>query len=118
MDLICVKSRTGLVICISDCPVVWTCKLQPEITLSTMESKFTTLSMAMKDAIPLCKLFKTLGKAIGINQDLLTMFRTTVHKDNIGALTLANMEPGHTTPQSKHYAVGSELNSSLTQQLW
>ena len=30
---------------------------------------------------------------------------TTVHKDNNGALHLANMEPGRMTPRSKHYGV-------------
>jgi hypothetical protein len=32
-------------------------------------------------------------------------FRTTVHEDNVGALSLANLEPGGSTPRSKHYAV-------------
>jgi hypothetical protein len=104
-DPICVKSRTGFVICISDCPVVWASKLQPDIALSTMESEYTALSTAMKDVIPLRTLFTTLGSSIGIDDNLLTTFQTTVHEDNFGALTLARMEPGRTTPRSKHYAV-------------
>jgi hypothetical protein len=31
-DPVCVKSRSGYVICLSDCPVVWCSKLQHEIT--------------------------------------------------------------------------------------
>jgi hypothetical protein len=104
-DPICVKQRTGFVICISDCPVVWTSKLKPDIALSTMELEYTALSMAIKTVIPLRTLFTTLGTAIGIDQDMMTTFRTTVHKDNAGALTLANIEPGQITPRSKHYAV-------------
>ena len=104
-DPICVKSRTGFVICISDCPVVWASKLQPDIALSTMESEYTALSTAMKDVIPLRTLFTTLGSSIGIGDNLLTTFQTTVHEDNFGCLTLARMEPGRTTPRSKHYAV-------------
>jgi hypothetical protein len=104
-DPICVKSRTGFVICISDCPVVWASKLQPDIALSTMESEYTALSTAMKDVIPLRTLFTTLGSSIGIGDNLLTTFQTTVHEDNFGTLTLARMEPGRTTPRSKHYAV-------------
>ena len=38
-------------ICISDCPVVWARKLQPDIALSTMESEYMALSTAMKDVI-------------------------------------------------------------------
>ena len=105
IDPICVKSRTGFVICISDCPVVWASKLQPDIALSTMESEYTALSTAMKDVIPLRTLFTTLGSSIGIDDNLLTTFPTTVHEDNFGCLTLARMEPGRTTPRSKHYAV-------------
>ena len=85
--------------------VVWASKLQPDIALSTMESEYTALSTAMKDVIPLRTLFTTLGSSIGIGVNLLTTFQTTVHEDNFGALTLARMEPGRTTPRSKHYAV-------------
>ena len=32
-------------------------------------------------------------------------FKTSVWEDNIGALSLAKLEPGQITPTSKHYAV-------------
>lgn len=51
-DPSCVKSRTGFVICISDCPVIWTSKLQPDIATSTMEAEYNALSMAMKSLLP------------------------------------------------------------------
>jgi len=35
----------------------------------------------------------------------LQLFKITVWEENVGALTLARMEPGRTTPQSKLYAV-------------
>jgi hypothetical protein len=31
LDPSCIKSRTGFVICLSNCPVIWTSKLQTEI---------------------------------------------------------------------------------------
>ncbi len=40
----CVWSRTGYVICLSDCPVLWISKLQTEIALSTMEAEYVALS--------------------------------------------------------------------------
>ena len=43
LDPTCVKSRTGFIICISNCPVIWTSKLQNEISLSTMESEYNAL---------------------------------------------------------------------------
>jgi hypothetical protein len=89
LDPLYVKSRTGSVICMSDSPVVWTSKLQPDIALSTMESEYTALSTAMKDVIPIRTLFKTLGSSIGIDDTILTTSKTTVHEDNFGTLTLA-----------------------------
>ena len=49
MDPTCVKSRTGFVICLSNCPVIWSSKLQTEIATSTMEAEYSALSMAMRD---------------------------------------------------------------------
>ena len=45
----CVKSRTGYVICMSNCPVLWITRLQEGIALSTMETEYVALSMAMRD---------------------------------------------------------------------
>jgi hypothetical protein len=42
---------------------------------------------------------------MGLSKDQLTSFKTTVWEDNMGALTLANMEPGRMTPRSKFYAI-------------
>jgi hypothetical protein len=35
-DSACVKSRTGFIITVSECPMVWVSKLQTETALSTM----------------------------------------------------------------------------------
>jgi hypothetical protein len=42
-DSVCVRSRTGLVICIYGCPVSWITRLQTTIALSTMESEYVAL---------------------------------------------------------------------------
>ncbi|MBE0451949.1 MAG: hypothetical protein IBX70_14070, partial [Clostridia bacterium] len=105
MDPSCVKSRTGFVISISGCPIVWTSRLQSDIAGSTMEAEYNALSMAMKDVIPIQTLFSTVGKGVGLSDDLATTFKTTVWEDNMGCLRLARMEPGQYTPRSKHYAV-------------
>jgi hypothetical protein len=52
-DPICVKSRSGYVICLSYCPVVWCNKLQHEITTSTMEAEYNALSITMRVLLPL-----------------------------------------------------------------
>ena len=35
----------------------------------------------------------------------MSWFKTTVHEDNMGALRLAQLEPGRNTPRSKFYAI-------------
>ena len=56
----CVKSRTGYVLCISKCPVLWITRLQDGITLSTMEAEYVALSMAMRDLLPFKRLVQTI----------------------------------------------------------
>jgi hypothetical protein len=45
----CVKSRTGFVIFLMDCPVIWQSKLQTNIPTSTMEAEYNALAMAMRE---------------------------------------------------------------------
>jgi hypothetical protein len=104
-DPSCVKSRTGFAICVANCPVIWSYKLQGDIATSTMEAKYSALSMAMRDLLPFRELLLTLLPALGLDAAPRTSFKTTIHEDNSGALTLANLEPGRITPRSKHYAV-------------
>jgi hypothetical protein len=104
-DPSCVRSRTGFMICISDCPVIWTSKLQTEIATSTMESEYIALAIAMRDLLPFKRLFLAVAHGIGLDKSKTTTFKTTVWEDNLGALTLARMEPGRMSPTSKHYAI-------------
>ena len=72
--------------------------------LSTMEAEHVALSSAMKELIPFQELFRGVASSIGLETSKTT-FRTNVHEDNEGALTLAKLEPGRHTPRSKHYAI-------------
>ena len=98
-----VKSRAGFVILLNDCPIIWSSKLIDSIALSTMMAEYYALSMSMREVLPLRDLVHTIAKACGLDQHLLTSFRTTVWEDNTGALTLANLDPGQSTPRSKFY---------------
>ena len=104
-DPSCAKSRTGYVICIAGCPIVWSSKLQPDIALSTMQSEYHALSMCMRDLIPMIELVKCMAEGVGLPQDQVTRIKTTVWEDNIGALTLANLDAGHSTSRSRHYLI-------------
>ena len=100
-----VKSRTGYIIEVMGCSVVWCSKLQTSIATSTMESEYTALSMALRAAIPLMAVSTSINKGLGLIKDKFLTFKATVHEDNLGALTLATLEPGRHTPRSKFYAL-------------
>ena len=101
-----VESRTGYIIKVMGCSVVWCSKLQTSIATSTMESEYTALSMALCAAIPMIAVSTSINKGLGlINKDRFLIFKATVHEDNLGALTLGTLEPGRHTPRSKFYAL-------------
>ena len=70
-----------------------------------MEAEYNARSTAMKSVIPILELLRAMGKGVGMSEEQRTKFKTTVWEDNMGALTLANMEPGQMTPRSKFYAI-------------
>jgi hypothetical protein len=101
-DPVCVKSRTGFVFTIADCPISWTSKLQTEIALSTLGAEYIALSQAMRELIPLRRLFREIGDKMSLE---LTngLLRSTVFEDNNGVLALATAPK--LTPRTKHIAV-------------
>jgi hypothetical protein len=105
LDPTSVKSRTGYVICLAGCPVIWSSKLQESIALSTMMAEYYALSTAMREVIPMNNLVKVMGEALHLDANTMTSFKTTIWEDNNGALTLANLDPGQHTPRSKHYDI-------------
>jgi hypothetical protein len=61
--------------------------------------------MVMRDVLPLRNLAIEISKGVGMSGNAPTTFKTTVWEDNNGALKLATMEPGRTTPRSKAFGV-------------
>jgi Reverse transcriptase (RNA-dependent DNA polymerase) len=102
-----VKSRTGYVICIAKCPVVWVSRLQTETALSTMMAEYIALSAAMRDLIPFKRIAEEVCTHMGLSEDKLATIRTktVVHEDNNGAMILAKLPPGRSTPTSKFFNV-------------
>jgi hypothetical protein len=101
----CVRSRTGYVICIGGSPIVWSSKLQSEIAMSTMEAEYIAMSTACRELLPLRDLFKEIANALDIDNNDMQAIHTTIWEDNVGAMTLANLELPRMTPRSKHIAV-------------
>ena len=82
-DPISVKSRTGYVIMIAGCPLLWVSKLQQEISLSTQESEHVALSSSLRDVIPIQNLVKDVMAAVGLGVNKLTFAHVfTVFEDN------------------------------------
>ena len=89
----CARSQTGYVISAFGCPVVWRSSLQTAIALSTMEAEYVALSTACKDLIPVVGLVRDLSEAVGMDSSFNAKLHIKIHKDNVGALTLARLEP-------------------------
>ena len=98
-----VKSHTGYVILLSNCPIIWASKLQESITLSTMMAEYYALSVCMREVLPLRDLIESVAEGSGLDKTCATTFKTTVWEDNMGALHLAKMQPRQHISRSKFY---------------
>ena len=101
-DPISVKSRTGYVILIANCPLLWVSKLQSEIALSTLESEFIALSSSFRSLIPTKRLIEETLKGLNITSMVKYSAKSTVFEDNNGALQLATTKK--LTPRTRHIA--------------
>ena len=98
-----VRSRTGWVITLSGCPLLWKSQLQSEIALSTTHAEYIALSSCMRVVIPLRALILHALQVLKNHVKLPTTFKATVYEDNMGAYYLANNQ--RLTPRSKFFAL-------------
>jgi hypothetical protein len=63
------------------------------------------LSMACKDFFPTIDLVKALSAAVGLSDEFVSNLHCKIFKNNVGALTLAKLEPARMTPRSNHYCL-------------
>ena len=102
-DPIVAKSRTGYVILLAGCPLLWKSSLQTETSVSTMMAEYVALSSAMRDMLPLKRLVKAIAKVVTGDDNVKITTKSDVFEDNNGALTVATLP--RITPQSKFFAV-------------
>jgi hypothetical protein len=102
-DPVCVKSRTGYVITLGGCPVIWVSKLQTEIALSTLEAEYIALSSLMRDLVPMRRLLFEIGEKLKLDFVKLAMIHSTIFEENYGALGLAKAQ--NLTLRTKHISV-------------
>eukprot|EP00804_Cyclotella_cryptica_P012755 CCRYP_019204-RA/>CCRYP_019204-RA protein AED:0.46 eAED:0.45 QI:0/0/0/1/0/0/2/0/115 len=70
-----------------------------------MEAEYVALSTACKDLLPLVAVIRELSAAVGLDASFASRIHCKVHEDNVGALTLAHLEPRRMTSRPKHYAI-------------
>ena len=102
-DPLKVKSRSGHVILLGNCPLLWSSKLQTEIACSTMEAEFISLSSAMRDLLPARQILQAVGPILSVDIPPGAQLQSTIFEDNNGCLLLATVPK--MTPRSKHIAV-------------
>ncbi len=104
-DLSCVKSRTGFVITVADCPILCQSKLQMETALWTMEAEVVAVCHCTRELILIMdRVNKSFAPVDGLLFDGTTMNKS-IHEDNAGALILAETLPPRYSQCSKHYHV-------------
>jgi hypothetical protein len=102
-DPVCVKSRTGYVITLSDCPVQWSSSLQKEIALSTLEAEYIALCQSMRAMIPMRRAFVEMCTQFQLNGDSPVPVKSKIFEDNNGCISTCKAPK--MTPRTKHFGV-------------
>lgn len=74
----CAKSRTGFLITVSDCPMVWVSKFQTETAMSTMEAEIIALAHWCWESFPVMDIVKEMGDAVSLATDDSTSMHISV----------------------------------------
>jgi hypothetical protein len=81
-------SRTEVITCYANCPLIWCSKLQTKIALSTAKAEYIAMSHALWDTIPIQNLVKKVS-CIFLLPDPITDFCIMVHEDNLSVVSMA-----------------------------
>jgi histone deacetylase 1/2 len=86
-----VKSRTGFTLTLFGCPIIWSSKLQTDITLSSTAAEYVAFSMAMRELLPMRALLQEISTKLDLQYVSTSLVRSTVFEDNQGCLSLVNV---------------------------
>ena len=120
-DPSCAKSRTGYVIMLANCPLIWASKLQNTIALSTQNAEYVALSQSLRELVAIRELILDLVGTLGIGTDISFVTKSKAFEDNAAALQFA--KTGKLTLQNKHIATKyhwfrSHIHSEYNQDGW
>ena len=102
-DPVSVRSRTGFVLTLFGCPIIWSSKLQTEITLSSTAAEYVAFSMAMRELLPMRALLEEMSTKLKLDLIKESLVRSTVFEDNQGCLSLVNVPK--MSPRNKYLAL-------------
>ena len=97
------KSRTGFIIMLGGCPILWKSQLQTEVSLSTLEAEYSALSMSMRTLLPLRSLLLEVINGLQLPTKITSNINCTAFEDNNGALLLATKQ--RITNRTKYFLV-------------
>ena len=97
------KSRTGYLLTLGGCPILWKSQLQMEISLSTLEAEYSALSASMRTLLPLRSLLLEVLTVLKLPTDFDATVNCRVFEDNNGALLLATKQ--RITNRTKYFLV-------------
>ena len=105
-NMISAKSRTGYIIFLCGCPLVWKSQLQAGVALSTQEAEYTALSQSARTLLPIRNLVEEALHALNLGPKLeVPKVVCIAFEDNNGALSLATKH--RLTSRTKYYHVNS-----------
>lgn len=97
------RSRTGYVIMVAGCPIMWASKLQTEVALSTTESEYIAISTATREVLPMMELIEEMHQNGCLQKKMRPTFHCKVFEDNSGAIYLATgIKHPKMRPRTKH----------------
>jgi hypothetical protein len=97
------KSRSGWIIFYAGCPIIWASKLQSHVALSTTEAEYISLSMSLREVLPIMFLLDEMrNKGLQVICTAPHVY-CKVFKDKSGALELARLPK--LRPRTKHINV-------------
>ncbi|CAJ1947018.1 unnamed protein product [Cylindrotheca closterium] len=83
-----VRSRTGFIVKLSNCPLIWRSQLQTSITCSTLEAEYNALSSALKTLIPLKHLLIEATNHVELDNGIRATIWASAFENNQGAYFL------------------------------
>jgi len=102
-DPISVRSRTGFVLTIFGCPVLWSSKLQTKICLSSAAAEYVAFSMSMRELFPMRRLLTEIGTLLTLDITTPSLVLSTIFEDNQGCLSLVNVPK--MSPRNKYISL-------------